>query len=381
MKKLLALTLALALCLCLGVTAMAADSYTVTIINGMDGTVHETYEVAAGEDFVFSISCAAPCDMGPTADGEEGSGVTTTGGEIAYSNITTGGPNAYPTAETVTISGIEEDITVTVTPNPDETDAEFPTITEGEAEASASGEASGEASDDPYPMFDEYKEYLYETLMEDSFWQGNEASLTEALEAAETPEDESILNFTGSGEVDQAPSGVEFPMTYEAWYAINGEIDIDAAYVEYIHEFLLAELEINSTMTEDQVENEFMPLIEAGDYTTFPAEMLYGGMLESGVAMTYEEFAAQYETAAGGDTSEEAYHAYLKEYVAAVPAVSDEQYLEFEALIDASDYTTMPADMMFDATWWGYAAMTYDEFVEAGGVYEIPAFDPSLTAD
>jgi hypothetical protein len=85
--------------------------------------------------------------------------------------------------------------------------------------------------------------------------------------------------------------------------------------------------------------------------------------------------------AAGGDTSEEAYHAYLKEYVAAVPAVSEENYEEFAALIDASDYTTMPADMLFNAQWWGYAAMTYDEFVAANGVYEIPAFDPSLTAD
>jgi hypothetical protein len=41
----------------------------------------------------------------------------------------------------------------------------------------------------------------------------------------------------------------------------------------------------------------------------------------------------------------------------------------------------MPADMLFDATWWGYAAMTYDAFVAANGVYEIPAFDPGLTAD
>jgi hypothetical protein len=82
-----------------------------------------------------------------------------------------------------------------------------------------------------------------------------------------------------------------------------------------------------------------------------------------------------------GDTSEEAYHAYLKEYVSAVPAVSEENYEEFAALIDASDYTTMPADMLFNAEWWGYAAMTYDEFVAAGGVYEIPAFDPGLTAD
>jgi hypothetical protein len=159
-------------------------------------------------------------------------------------------------------------------------------------------------------------------------------------------------------------------------------LSAEEAYVEYIHEFLLAELEVNSSMTIDQVEDEFMPLIEAGDYTSFPADMLYSGMLNSGVAMTFEEFAAQYvPAAAGGDTSEEAYHAYLKEYVAAVPAVSDDQFAEFAALIDASDYTTMPADMLFNATWWGYAAMTYDEFVAANGVYEIPAFDPGLTAD
>ncbi|MCD8088255.1 MAG: hypothetical protein LUE22_06685 [Oscillospiraceae bacterium] len=73
-----------------------------------------------------------------------------------------------------------------------------------------------------------------------------------------------------------------------------GETSVEEAYVEYIHEWLLAEMEVNSSLTEDQVENEFMPLIEAGDYTTFPAEMLYGGMLESGTAMTFEEFAAQY---------------------------------------------------------------------------------------
>ena len=91
--------------------------------------------------------------------------------------------------------------------------------------------------------------------------------------------------------------------------------------------------------------------------------------------------AASAAPAAAGDVSEEAYHAYLKEYVAAVPAVSDENYVEFCALIDASDYTTMPCDMLFIAEWWGYAAMTYDEFVAAGGVYEIPPFDPGLTAD
>ena len=45
-------------------------------------------------------------------------------------------------------------------------------------------------------------------------------------------------------------------------------------------------------MTEDIVENEFMPLISAGDYTTFPAEMLWGDMLETGNPMTYDEFVA-----------------------------------------------------------------------------------------
>lgn len=128
-----------------------ADVYVVTLVNGMDGSTYETYEVVAGEDFVFTISCDPPADMGPTADGEEGSGVTTTAGTIAYSNITTGGPNAYPTFEVVTISGIDADCTVTVTPNPDEVDAVFPTITLGVVEnaGGASGEASGEPSGEP----------------------------------------------------------------------------------------------------------------------------------------------------------------------------------------------------------------------------------------
>jgi len=70
-------------------------------------------------------------------------------------------------------------------------------------------------------------------------------------------------------------------------------IDPQAAYAEYIHEWLLAEDAVNDTMTSDIVENEFMPLVEAGDYTTFPAEMLWNGMLENGSPMTFEEWSAQ----------------------------------------------------------------------------------------
>ena len=104
-------------------------------------------------------------------------------------------------------------------------------------------------------------------------------------------------------------------------------------------------------------------------------------LFNAGVASEDDASAEASDEAAGADTSSEAYHAYLKEYVDAVPAVSDDQALEFYALIDADDFTTMPADMLFSAEWWGFAAMTYDEFVAAGGVYEIPAFDPTLTAD
>ncbi len=69
---------------------------------------------------------------------------------------------------------------------------------------------------------------------------------------------------------------------------------VEDAFVEYIHEWLLNELENNSSMTIEQIEDEFMPLIEAGDYVSFPAEMLWNGMLNTGMPMTFEEFAAQY---------------------------------------------------------------------------------------
>ena len=296
MKKILAIALVAVMVLCLGVSAMAAGTYTVTLINGMDGSVHATYQVAAGEDFVFTISCAAPADMGPVAEGEAGSGVTTTVGTIAYSNITTGGPNAYPTAETVTISGINADATVTVTPNPAEVDGQFPTITEGAAAAAggASGEASGEASEDPYPMFEEYKAYLYETLMKDAFWQGNEANLVAGLEAATTPDDESIQNFTGSGAVDQAPAGVVFPMTYDAWYAENGASGeasgdtSEAAYQAYLIEFVASCEDIQTSGAAP----EFIALIEAGDYVSFPVEMLFNPQWFGEAAMTLDEFVA-----------------------------------------------------------------------------------------
>ena len=183
--------------------------------------------------------------------------------------------------------------------------------------------------------------------------------------------DEFAAQYTPAGDASDEASG-------EA-------LSAEEAYVDYIYEWLLAELEVNSSMTIEQIEDEFMPLIEAGNYVDFPADMLYSGMLNNGIAMTFEEFAAQYVPAASGsasgDTSEAAYQAYLKAYVDACPAVTDEQYAEFAACIDAGDYVSFPVEMCFTDAYWGYVAMTLDEFVAAGGVYEIPAFDSGLTAD
>ena len=91
---------------------------------------------------------------------------------------------------------------------------------------------------------------------------------------------------SGEASGDASGEASEEPAAEEA-------ADPQAAYAEYIHEWLLAELAVNSSMTIEQVEDEFMPLVEAGDYVSFPAEMLYNGMLNNGVALTFEEWSAQ----------------------------------------------------------------------------------------
>jgi len=172
---------------------------------------------------------------------------------------------------------------------------------------------------------------------------------------------------------------------------------VQEAYVEYIHEWLLAELAINSSMTIEQVEDEFMPLVEAGDYVSFPAEMLYSGMLNSGVAMTIEEFAAQYVPAgdasgeasdASGEakTAEEAYVDYIYEFLLAELQVNTGGMTieiienEFMPLIEAGDYVSFPAEMLYSGMLDSGVAMTFEEFaaqyVPAGDASAEPAADP-----
>ena len=169
---------------------------------------------------------------------------------------------------------------------------------------------------------------------------------------------------------------------------------VQEAYVEYIHEWLLAELAINSSMTIEQVEDEFMPLVEAGDYVSFPAEMLYSGMLNSGVAMTIEEFAAQYVPAEGASgeasdasgeakTAEEAYVDYIYEFLLAELQVNTGGMTieiienEFMPLIEAGDYVTFPAEMLYSGMLDSGVAMTFEEFA----AQYVPAAAPAAAAD
>ena len=98
---------------------------------------------------------------------------------------------------------------------------------------------------------------------------------------------------TWVGEIVVAPAaGSADPSAEVAAPAASAEA-AGGTYADYIYEWLLAELAVNPSMTIEQVEDEFMPLVEAGDYATFPADMLFNGMLNNGVAMTFEEWSAQ----------------------------------------------------------------------------------------
>ncbi len=74
----------------------------------------------------------------------------------------------------------------------------------------------------------------------------------------------------------------------------------------------------------------------------------------------------------GGDTSQEAYNAYLYAYIDACPDIADEtQKNEFKACVDAGTLDVFPAEMLFGG-WFAEDAMTYDAFVAANGAYTLP---------
>ncbi len=84
------------------------------------------------------------------------------------------------------------------------------------------------------------------------------------------------------------------------------------------------------------------------------------------------EASGETEGAAEDATSEEAYQQYLIEFVASCEDIQTAgSASEFEALILEGNYVDFPVEMLFDSMWFGEAAMTYDEFVAAGGNVEV----------
>ncbi len=74
-----------------------------------------------------------------------------------------------------------------------------------------------------------------------------------------------------------------------------------------------------------------------------------------------------------GAVSEADYQAYLKAWLtyekSVNPTMNDEAFGEFSACIDAMDFVTFPGDMLFNGMLTTGAAMTFDQFVAANGVY------------
>jgi len=251
----------------------------------------------------------------------------------------------------------------------------------GEASGDPSGEASGKSVEEAY--IDYLREFLTAELeVNSSMMPEHVEEIIAAVEAGQTDVFPGDILFNGMLVSGTAMTFDEFAAQYVPEGG-SGEISVEDAFIDYIHQWLLDELEVNANMTIEQVEDEFMPLVEQMNFVDFPAEMIYSGMLEQGVPMTFEEFAAQYVPAAGagGYTADEAgYKAYLKDWVAACPAVQA-NIDEFNAGIDAGAYFEFPMEMCFTDQWFGFAALTYDQFIAAGGVAEIPAFDPNLAPD
>ena len=126
------------------------------------------------------------------------------------------------------------------------------------------------------------------TLKNGSVWNVTETSYVSVLDV----DDSSTVN----GKIEVLANGLYKIEPNETSGEASGEtgaadLSVDA-YNEYLHEWLKAEDAANDNMTEDIVENEFMPLIYAGDYESFPAEMLWNGMLNTGCPMTYDEWVA-----------------------------------------------------------------------------------------
>ena len=131
--------------------------------------------------------------------------------------------------------------------------------------------------------------------------------------------------------------GASFEMT------VNGTVTADGVFT--ITALLDGDIDVFSLATEDQI---------AGDLATVE-----------------EVYAAATAAASGepsGEPTEADYQAYLIEFVNSCEDIQTSgAAAEFIAQIQAGDYVSFPVEMLFNAQWFGEAALTLDEFLAAGG--------------
>jgi len=111
MKKLLAILISTVMVLSMAAAVSAAPENGEVQVTFSTG---ETATATVGEPFEFFFQCDAPGDMGEIAEGEEGSGISVSSGNVAYSHVSLGGPFSYPTSELVTVTDFDGDFEVTV---------------------------------------------------------------------------------------------------------------------------------------------------------------------------------------------------------------------------------------------------------------------------
>ena len=98
---------------------------------------------------------------------------------------------------------------------------------------------------------------------------------------------------TGSGPVPPAEpltGGASKESTNTAHGGTPGATS-EEDYKAYLKAWLDADREVETHLT-DAIIDGFIEKIDAGIYDESPADMLFNGMMETGVAMTYEEFVA-----------------------------------------------------------------------------------------
>lgn len=130
------------------------------------------------------------------------------------------------------------------------------------------------------------------TVAETTAAETTAAPATTAAETTAAAGDEEAPPETPAGDTSGGEASGEVPASGTSVNSAHGQQTADeAGYKLYLEEWLKAEQSVNSTLTDANLE-EFLALIEKGDYTTFPCDMLYSGMLTTGAAMTLEEFIA-----------------------------------------------------------------------------------------